>query len=104
MSNRNLKLYNDIYKTELKFYDEVVRVCRTEEEKNENETRSFRVLAKIYSKLYKTNFHSIAVDAFKKIKMLDKKKIKGKYKVMYILLKINGGLFAKIFNIMYKKS
>lgn len=105
MGQKNKKLYKDIYITEKEFYEEVNRICISQDDINQNENRHFKILIKIYSKVYsKKEDLELQKELIERIGKINKNRLSSKMKMLYNIFFINQFLFVKIFNMLYKKA
>lgn len=105
MSEKKVKLYVDIYKTEQEIYMIYNTICKSQKEKEQLEKRHFNNLAKIYAKLYKTRedeYKRIELDVREDMNKIKFKLLKNKEKILYIIYKFNKGLFVLGIRKVYK--
>lgn len=105
MSEKKVKLYVDIYKTEHDIYMIFNTICKSQKEKEQLEKRHFNNLSKIYAKLYKTSdeqYKKIELDVRNDMNKIKFKLLKNKEKILYIIFRINKGLFVFGIRKVYK--
>ena len=105
MSEKKVKLYIDIYRTEQEIYTIFNTICKSKNEKEQLEKRHFNNLAKIYAKIYNTSNEKYKEIESKVKEDMDKIKfslLKNKEKFLYCIYKINKGLFVLGIRKVYK--
>lgn len=106
MTEKKTKLYVDTYITEKNIYEILNKICKEEKNKSEIEKRYFNSLAKIYTKLYKTNdlkYKKIEKEVQQNLNNINIRKLPFKEKILYLIYKINKSIFILGMKNIYKK-
>jgi len=105
MGQKNKKLYKDIYTTEKLFYKETKKICSETNDIIQNENRHFKLLVKIFSKIYSRDDDlEIQEELINDIREINKSLLSNKMKVLYSMFFVNKFMFVKLFNILYRKA
>ena len=103
MGVKNEKLYIDVYKTEILYFEEIKKLNLNIKDRKKAEDNYFKTLIKTYSKINKKSHKEIINEIeyrISKVKFLNLKFIQ---KILFILYKINKEIPVYILNKFYKK-
>ena len=106
MSDKNIKLYYDIFSTEVELNKILEKICTEKKDLEKKESNHFRNLIKIYSKFYDVKdeiYENFKKNISKEIKNVKSERLKSKDKFLYYLYCLNKWLLVFGMKKIYKK-